>query len=209
MTGADLSSAYLRWAAMEASGVSATYEAWARQIAGNPDALRLLDSLPSGKRQPNLVFAASRWCGMPSDSGHDIVAFLVSQWDQVRPVILGRSTQTNEAARCATLLPALSTIAGPLALIEVGASAGLCLLPDKYSYRYRSPAGTASLDPPSGGSTVVLECEVDEWPAVAHPEIAWRAGIDLNPIDVANLDSAAWLGLAGPHGQSYRQLLQA
>lgn len=193
MTGAGLSSAYQRWAAIEANGVSAIYEAWAPQIARNPEALRLLNSLPSGKRQPNLVFAASRWCGMPADSGLDISGFLASRWDQIRPVILERSTQTNEAARCATLSPAVSTIAGPIALIEVGASAGLCLLLDKYSYRYRSTTGTAMVDPPSGISTVVLECEVDEWPTVTHPEIVWRAGIDLNPIDVASPDNVAWL----------------
>ena len=47
-----------------------------------------------------------------------------------------RRTQTNEPRRCATLLPALAQLDGPLALLEVGASAGLCLYPDRYSYRY-------------------------------------------------------------------------
>jgi hypothetical protein len=44
--------------------------------------------------------------------------------------MLSRSTQTNEPARCATLLPVLAQLPQPLALNEVGASAGLCLLPD-------------------------------------------------------------------------------
>ena len=43
-------------------------------------------------------------------------------------VMLARRTQTNEPARCATLLPALALLPPPLALIEVGASAGLILL---------------------------------------------------------------------------------
>ena len=63
---------------------------------------------------------------------------------------MGHATQTNEAGRCATLLPALAMVAEqekrPLALIEVGPSAGLCLLPDLYSYSYDGAAaiGTGS-----------------------------------------------------------------
>ena len=47
-----------------------------------------------------------------------------------------RRTQTNEAARCATLLPLLAMLPGPLALTEAGASAGLTLLPGRFSYHY-------------------------------------------------------------------------
>ena len=47
-----------------------------------------------------------------------------------------RATQTNEAGRCAVLLPVLAALPQPLALLEVGASAGLCLYPDRYAYRY-------------------------------------------------------------------------
>jgi len=50
--------------------------------------------------------------------------------------MLARRTQTNEPARCATLLPALAQLPPPLALIEVGASAGLTLLFDRYSYDF-------------------------------------------------------------------------
>ena len=53
--------------------------------------------------------------------------------------MLTRRTQTNEPARCATLLPALAQLPEPLALIEVGASAGLTLLFDRYSYEYAGP----------------------------------------------------------------------
>ena len=49
-------------------------------------------------------------------------------------VMRSHHTQTNEVGRCAVILPALP--AAPIALIEVGASAGLCLLFDKYQYDY-------------------------------------------------------------------------
>ncbi len=48
-----------------------------------------------------------------------------------------RSTQTSEPGRCATLLLLLARLPQPLALLEVGASAGLCLLPDRYGYDYQ------------------------------------------------------------------------
>ena len=54
--------------------------------------------------------------------------------ETLRAVMLARSTQTNEHGRCAALLPVLAGLPEPLALLEVGASAGLCLLPDFYAY---------------------------------------------------------------------------
>ena len=52
-----------------------------------------------------------------------------------------RMTQTNEAARAAVLRPAFGRAAEligdkPMALVEIGTSAGLLLVPDRYRYRY-------------------------------------------------------------------------
>src|SRR5262249_60879091 len=55
---------------------------------------------------------------------------------ELTQLILTRRPQTNEPARCAVLLPALAQLPQPLALIEAGASAGLNLLFDRYSYDY-------------------------------------------------------------------------
>ena len=115
----------------------------------------------------------------------------------MRATALTHATQTNEAARCALHVPALAGIEGPLALLEVGASAGLCLYPDRYSYRY---TGHPQLDPVDGPSPVVLDCAVDGPVPVPErlPEVVWRGGIDLNPLDVrrptTSRGSTRWSG---------------
>ena len=63
--------------------------------------------------------------------------------------MLERRTQTNEPARCALMLPLLAALPQPLALLEVGASAGLCLLPDRYGYDYDGPAPRRRLADPA------------------------------------------------------------
>lgn len=99
-----------------------------------------------------------------------------------------RLTQTNEPGRCATLLPFLAAIEGPLALLEVGASAGLCLYPDRWQYRY-ADAVVGDPDAP------LLACEpLGPFTAPSRlPEVIWRAGIDLNPLDVTDADDVRWL----------------
>jgi hypothetical protein len=119
-------------------------------------------------------------------------ASLIANADAVRAVMRVRSTQTNEPARCAVLLPILSRLPQPIALIEVGASAGLCLLPDFYGYDY----GRRALAPRPGSSEPpVFACKAspDTPLPEALPFIVWRAGLDLDPIDAADRSQAAWL----------------
>jgi hypothetical protein len=114
----------------------------------------------------------------------------------------GRRAQTNEPARCATLLPALAGLPPPLALIEVGASAGLTLFVDLYSYDYggyRLP-GRDPLAP-------TLRCELHgPVPVPAQvPDIRWRAGLDLNPLDVTREDDVRWLSCLVWPGEGDRE----
>jgi hypothetical protein len=176
--------------AREAHGRSAAYEALADSVAGDRAVLGFLGTLPMAKRQPNLLFAAARYVlGEPADIG--TLRHLVGRDSAgLSRVMLARRTQTNEPARCATLLPALAGLPGPLALIEVGASAGLTLLFDRYSYDFggRVIRGT---DP----EAPTLRCAVHgPVPVPAGvPDIAWRAGLDLNPLDVTSEDDMRWL----------------
>lgn len=186
----ELSDRYRAFARREAHGVSATYESYAMSAADSRDLLGRLSDLPDGKQQPNLLFAATRHAvGLP-DAGFDFARHVLDAWDEVRPVILSRSTQTNEPGRCASLLPALAQIEGPLAIIEVGAAAGLCLLADRYGYDY----GRARLRGTEDGAPV-FPCRASERTPIplSHPEIVWRAGLDLNPLDVRSAQDMQWL----------------
>ncbi|MFI9720409.1 DUF2332 domain-containing protein [Streptomyces sp. NPDC052396] len=180
----DTGERYRRFAAMEVRGHSPSYEELASGVAEDPELLALIEELPWGKRQPNLLLAAVRFSGGPVLRGYPAFReWTLGHWERVRRVMLERLTQTNEPARCATRLPQ------PLALIEVGASAGLCLYPDRYRYRYddRAPLG------PDGA--VELSCRTtgpvpfpERLPRVVH-----RAGVDLNPLDVRSADDMRWL----------------
>ncbi len=190
-------------------GLSPCFERWSLAVADDPQAIARIDELPKAKRQPNLVFAAARWIGAPPGPYAGLREVLLSRWDEVRAVAAVRSTQTNEPGRCATLLPLLAALPQPLALIEVGASAGLCLVPDRYSYRYGD--GTR-LDPIDDPSPVALDCDVRGAVPVptAIPEVVWRAGIDLSPIDLADDDQVAWLqNLIWPEHDRRRDRLRA
>lgn len=112
-----LADGYRRFAELEAAGVSEIYFDWATGIADDPAVLDLIAALPGIKRQPNLVFAAARFLGAPAGPYSDFRDWLIEHWEAVIPVIMVRSTQTNEAARCAVLLPVLEQLDGPLALI--------------------------------------------------------------------------------------------
>jgi hypothetical protein len=194
------------------AGDSPTFRDWALGVADDREVLELLGTVPPAKRQPNLVFAAARWHGaepVPYDSPKGLREVLLEHWEEVRETVLSRATQTNEVGRCATLLPVLGALRQPLALLEVGASAGLTLYPDRYSYRYSTGR---SIDPADGPSPVVLGCEVHGGPPLpdALPEVVWRGGIDLNPLDVADDDAMAWLQtLVWPEHEDRRARLSA
>jgi hypothetical protein len=178
---------FRRFAEREARGHSPLYEALAHGVAADPEILDFLAGLPPEKQQPNLLLAAVRFvCGVQRGPREFHAAFLARK-AMIRAEILWRRTQTNEPARCAVLLPVLARLPGPLALIEVGASAGLCLLPDRYGYAYdgHQPFGPEPRFP----------CRADAATPVpaTHPKIVWRAGLDLNPLDVRNADDMAWL----------------
>ena len=196
---------FARWSRDE----SPCFADWARGVADDPEVQARLSQLPRIKQQPNLVFAAARCHGVPAPGPYaGLREALLEDDDAIRSTILSRSTQTNEVGRLATLTPAFAALAGdePLALIEVGASAGLCLYPDRYSYAWATEAGRVT-----AGQGPRLDCEVTgPFPErVAVPRVASRAGIDLNPLSVNDEDAMAWLAnLVWPEQDERRERLR-
>ncbi len=188
--------------AEDAHGRSPAYESLAGSVAEDTAVLRFLGSLPPEKRQPNLLFAAARYL-LGDPVGITRLRALVSQNSaELSEVMMARRTQTNEPARCATLLPALAQLPPPLALIEVGASAGLTLLFDRYSYDYAGHQ-IAGQDP----QAPTLRCTPrGPVPLPAQlPAITWRAGLDLSPLDVTSDDDVRWLSCLVWPGEGDRE----
>ncbi|MFD7075974.1 DUF2332 domain-containing protein [Nocardioides sp. NPDC059952] len=170
---------------------SPCYSAWAMGVANDPEVLGVLSDLPTLKQQANLVFAAARRHGLEPGPYDDLRALLLGpEWPAVRRTILARRTQTNEVARLAALTPALGLLGdGPFALVELGASAGLCLYPDRYDYLWDGAGELRG----SGGPTLRIPA-VGPVPApAAFPRITARVGVDLNPLDVTDEEDMSWL----------------
>jgi hypothetical protein len=194
---------YAEFAAHEAHGVSPAYERLASAVTRDRELLALLAVLPPAKRQPNLLFGVVRLLGGPVEDPAAFHEYTVANWPVIEVEMRTRATQTNEAGRCAVLLPVLTALPQPLALLEVGASAGLCLYPDRYAYRYG--------DHLIGSGDPLLACTATNVaPPTGLPQVVWRAGLDLNPLDVTDPADLAWLdALIWPEHTHRRARLRA
>src|SRR5262249_42086267 len=183
---------YRRFAEIEARGVSPTYEKLALAISSSIEILEFIARLPEDRQQPHLFLAAARKvAGVPRSCDH-LVEIVRQRANELRRILLSRPTQTTEPARCAVLLPALASLPQPLALLEVGASAGLCLIPDRYGYDY----GRVRVVPrPGWEGQPVFPCEANDAAPLPleMPTIAWRRGLDLHPLDVRSQQDIDWL----------------
>jgi hypothetical protein len=110
---------YRTFAQHEAQGVSPLYERLALGVAHDPELLGLLAGLPPLKQQANLFFAAARLLNGVPESFEAFRDEVLARRDEGVAPMLARATQTNEPARCASLLPILASLPQPLALLEV------------------------------------------------------------------------------------------
>jgi len=186
----DVRMKYRRFADVEAGTYSPLYHELSHAVASDDELLGFITSMP--EPQPNLFFASVQYltgAGSMPTTLRDLKGFVEARRNDVSDLMLSRRTQTNEVGRCTAILPALPP--GPLALLEVGASGGLCLLLDHYSYDF---AGVRLGDPLS---QVHLRCaQVGPIPIpvpASLPRVEWRRGLDLQPIDVGRPEESDWL----------------
>ena len=192
---------------------SALYAGLSRQILEDPELLELASRAPVGQPPPNLLFGVVHYL-LLLGLGHPLAAFYPSlnggrdlgedpfpafrefclaNAARITGLMQSRKVQTNEVGRSSALQRGFAVVASrterPLALVEVGASAGLNLIGDRYHYSY----GSLEIGDPA--SEVRIECRLrgELVPPAAVAEVAWRVGIDHNPVDVADPDQALWL----------------
>jgi hypothetical protein len=122
----------------------------------------------------------------------DVRETLERERDWLEGFVAEQPVQTNEVQRCWALLPAFLAVGDqPLDLIELGASAGLNLLWDRYRYSYSAGLW--------GDDDAALELVGDErrrvpaWLLERRPEVRRRLGIDLEPLDLHDPDAARLL----------------
>lgn len=219
-----LADRYRLLADSEFAGYSPLYERLARALADDDEALALVASLrpareiPVGQlpvrlfacvheltlAEPDLELAeryrgAAGGDGTGPDPWPAFRSLLFARPDDLAELLGRRAIQTNEVGRTSALVPALTDVQRrfgerPLSLVEIGPSAGLNLLADRYRVAYSDGRTTG---PPDAALT--LRCQVlgptaPPLPTAGVPlDIAARFGIDTAPIDVTDPEACRWL----------------
>ena len=186
-----------------------TYRAIAHMVAGDEELLDVVRATPLDAHHPNHLFAAARFLmlgglehplaaayesGSTDEACSQFRAFVRQHRAALIEVLQTRRVQTNEVSRVGVIAPALAharrQVDVPLALVEVGASAGLNLLVDLCAVDYGA-FSTGETDSP-----LQLSCDCVTVPpqfSMSDLEIDWRMGLDRSPIHADNEADSRWL----------------
>jgi len=167
---------------------------WSGEPVADALALRLVGGLHALHRAGVDPALSAVFAGAETDPvrvAAALQATLVAQDAALLPWLDG-PPQTNEAARSAGMMTGILHLAeryGPrFEVLEIGSSAGLNLLID----RYRFDLGGVNVGPDTSPVTIRPEWRGPP-PPNAAVEIGSTRGVDIHPVDVADTDSAARL----------------
>ena len=202
---------------------SPLYAALCPLIAADPDALSMYADVPGTQRRPNLLLAALHFSLLRDRSHHfaawfktvdgskpaddpglksALSSYITQRFEELQELVTKGATQTNEVGRSALVLPALATLgaeqAGPVAIMEIGTSAGLNLRPDAYAITYNNVDGTfTTVGPPDSTVRIATDSSQSREPLpfveIEALKIGSRVGVDLNPLDANDAFQARWL----------------
>lgn len=229
----DLAGEFRRFAEEDCSGrvgsPSPLYEHLSLRIADDPELRRLAADSREEQPAPMALLAAVQYL-LFEQPDHRLAAFYPSVDGETRPVddttypafktfcdayeaeirdlLSTRRVQTNTVRRSACLLPAFEYVSravdrAPLGLVEIGSSAGLNLLWDRYGYQYDGRTVGDETSP------VHIECEprggIEPPLPDGMPPVGSRRGVDLHPLDVTDTEDRQWLdALIWPEHKSRR-----
>jgi hypothetical protein len=205
----DLAAIWLYVADSSCRGYAPLYDRICRTVAESDAVLDLVEEAPPRGHNPVLLLAAVHFLLLgglddplaavyrgesDADPGPLFVDLCLRQREALLPLLATEQVNTNEVGRTAVMAPALTTVAErlgqPLGHVDVGCSAGLNLLADRYRLDYGSAGATGPED-----AVVRVECAiVGGTPPIAPvlPVIGARIGLDQAPTDVRDPRQAQW-----------------
>ncbi|MDP6666982.1 MAG: DUF2332 domain-containing protein [Dehalococcoidia bacterium] len=224
---------FRRFAEVEIIEISPHYAYLSGEIARDPDLLSIVMAAARGQPTPNLFFAAVRFLldrgsgtellatyptgfstGRPVGSYRLFRSFVLENRTEIERLLASRRVQSNVVRRAAVLVLGLMKAAElfddrPFVHIEIGASAGLTLLWERFSYAYGKDCEIGDADSP-----VRIAPMIHGTPPITPgrrlPKVTGSIGIELEPARVEDNDAISWLrALIHPEHSDNRDLFDA
>ncbi|MBF0841925.1 MULTISPECIES: DUF2332 domain-containing protein [Mammaliicoccus] len=217
---------FIQFADVECKNSSEIYRKLSYYIAQDKDLIEICNYAPINQPIPNLFLGSVNYLLLKgydnnlydeyyvnetSDLIRKFKEFCIKNKIEIIKIMNNKLVQTNEVRRSSYIFPILCYINDKrkINLLEIGCSAGLQLLADKYRYKYDVYPGykgnlTSDLTISSAITKGEFGSYIDE-----QMDIGKRIGIDLNTIDFTKDEEFLWLkALIWPEHNDRRILLE-